>query len=143
MTSPGCTGTTRKPNPSRHSGSIPHHQDQRRPAKCAATSKMMLTAFFDSRGVVYHEYAPHGQTINKEYYRDILRHLSDAVRRKRQDLWSSGYWRLQHDNAPANSPHLIQNFLAKNQITVLQQAPYCPDMAPCDFWLLRKLKRPL
>jgi hypothetical protein len=28
-----------KPNPSHHSGSIPHHQDQRRPAKCTATSK--------------------------------------------------------------------------------------------------------
>jgi len=33
--------------------------------------------------------------------------------------------------------------LAKNQTPVLQQAPYSPDMAPCDFWLFRKLKRPL
>ncbi|XP_049525005.1 protein GVQW3-like [Dermacentor silvarum] len=32
----GCA--TWKPNPSRHSGSIPRHRDLRRPAKCAATS---------------------------------------------------------------------------------------------------------
>jgi hypothetical protein len=36
-----------------------------------------------------------------------------------------------------------RTFLAKNQTPVLQQAPYSPDMAPCDFWLFRKLKRPL
>jgi hypothetical protein len=28
----------------------------------------MLTIFFDSRGVVHHEYAPKGQNINNEYY---------------------------------------------------------------------------
>jgi len=33
--------------------------------------------------------------------------------------------------------------LAKNGIPVVRQAPYCPDMAPCDFWLFPKLKRPL
>ena len=30
--------------------------------------KVMLTYFFDSRGIVHHEYAPEGQTNNKEYY---------------------------------------------------------------------------
>jgi histone-lysine N-methyltransferase SETMAR len=122
------------------------HSSSPRPKKARqvrSNVKVMLTAFFDSRGVVHHEYAPQGQTINKEYYRDVLRRLRDAVRRKRQDLWSTGNWRLHHDNAPAHSSHLIQTFLAKNQTPVLQQAPYSPDMAPCDFWLFRKLKRPL
>ena len=41
--------------------------------------KVMLTCFFDSRGIVHHEYAPEGQTINKEYYLEILRRLRDAV----------------------------------------------------------------
>jgi hypothetical protein len=30
----------------------------------------MLAVFFDSRGVVHHEYAPQGQTITKEYYQN-------------------------------------------------------------------------
>jgi hypothetical protein len=40
---------------------------------------------------------------------------------------------LHHDNAPAHSSHLIQSFLVKHGIPVVCQAPYSPDMAPCDF----------
>ncbi|PNF26463.1 hypothetical protein B7P43_G15372 [Cryptotermes secundus] len=39
--------------------------------------------------VVHHEYAPLGQTVNKEYYQEFLRHLRDAVRRKRPELWDA------------------------------------------------------
>jgi transposase len=81
--------------------------------------------------------------INKEYYLEVIRHLRDAVRRKRQDLWASHNWKMHHDNAPAHSSHLIQSFLAKHGIPVVRQAPYSPDMAPCDFWLFPKLKMPL
>jgi hypothetical protein len=38
---------------------------------------------------------------------------------------------------------MIQSFLAKHGIPVVCQAPYSPDMAPCDFWLFPKLKWPL
>ena len=31
-------------------------------------TKDMLLAFFDSEGIVHHEYAPDGHTINKEFY---------------------------------------------------------------------------
>ena len=34
-------------------------------------------------------------------------------------------------------------FLAKHQIIQMTQAPYSPDLAPCDFWLFPKLKSPL
>jgi hypothetical protein len=34
-------------------------------------------------------------------------------------------------------------FLAKHSIPVVRQAPYSPDMAPCDFWLFPKFKMPL
>ena len=78
--------------------------------------KVMLTAFFESRGVIHHEYAPQGQTINKEYYRDVPRRLRDAVRRKKQDLWTLGNWRLHHDIAPAHSSQLFQTFGQKNRL---------------------------
>jgi transposase len=105
--------------------------------------KVLLTVFFDYRGIVHHSYAPEGQTINKEYYLEVMHHLHDAVRRKRPDLWASRNWQLHHDNAPAHSLHLIQSFLTKHGIPVVRQAPYSPDMAPCDFWVFPKLKRPL
>ena len=56
-------------------------------------------------------------------------------------LRSTCRWRLHHDNAPVHSWHLTQNFLAKNQIPVVYEVPYAPDMAPCDSWLFPKLKR--
>ena len=35
---------------------------------------------------------------------------------------------------------LLQSFFEKHQIT---QAPYSPELAPCNFWLFPKLKSPL
>ncbi|KAK8375413.1 hypothetical protein O3P69_008332 [Scylla paramamosain] len=34
----------------------------------------------------------------------------------------------------------MQRFLAKKNIAVLEQPPYSPDLAPCDFFLFPKLK---
>jgi hypothetical protein len=105
--------------------------------------KVLLTVFFDYRRIVHHNYAPEGQTINKEYCLKVICHLHDAIRHKRPDLWSSRNWQLHYDNAPAHSSHLSQSFLAKHGIPVVHQAPYSPDTARCDFWLFPKLKRPL
>ena len=72
--------------------------------------KGMLTVFFDSRGVVHHEYAPQGQTVTKEYYEGVLCCLCNAVWCKQPDLWAAKTWQLHHNNAPAHSLHLIQGF---------------------------------
>jgi hypothetical protein len=34
--------------------------------------KVLLTVFFDYRGIVHHSYAPEGQSINKEYYLEVM-----------------------------------------------------------------------
>jgi len=121
------------------------HSTSLRPKKARqvrSNIKVMLTVFFDSHGVVHHQYAPQGQNINKEYYLEVLCRLRDAVWRKRPDLWARGTWQLHH-NAPAHSSQLIQTFLAKHNIPVVRQAPYSPDVAPCDFWLFPHLKTQL
>lgn len=41
--------------------------------------KVILIVFFD-RGVIYHEFLPEGQTVNKEYYLAVLRRLREAIR---------------------------------------------------------------
>ncbi|KAL4105054.1 hypothetical protein QTP88_020329 [Uroleucon formosanum] len=54
------------------------HASSPRPKKARQNRskiKSMLIVFFDYEGVVYHEYAPAGQTINKEYYVEILKRL--------------------------------------------------------------------
>ena len=42
---------------------------------------------------------------------------------------SSGDWLLHHDNAPAHSSHLVQQFLCKHSIVLHRQPPYSPDIA--------------
>ena len=75
----------------------------------------MLIAFFDTDGLVHHEYVPKGQTVNKKLYKTVLERLRDAVRRHRPEKWGSSDWILHHDNAP--------------------------DLAPCDFFLFPQLKK--
>ena len=109
----------------------------------AKQNKSHVTAFFYSEGIVHHEYAPDGQTITKEFYLEVLRHLRESVRRKQPEKWRDGDWILHHDNAPAHTSHLVQQFLAKHGTAQLQQPPYSPDLAPCDFFLFPRLKKVL
>ncbi|KMQ87532.1 mariner mos1 transposase [Lasius niger] len=115
----------------------------KRPRQSRSKIKVMLTVFFDYRGVVHSEFLPEGQTVNKEYYLGVMRRLRENIRRKRPDLWKDNSWILHHDNAPSHKAIIVQEFLAKNTTNVIDQAPYSPDMAPCDFFLFPKLKLPL
>lgn len=105
--------------------------------------KVMLTVFFDYRGVVHNEFLPTGQTVNKEYYLGVMRRLREAIRKKRPDLWRDNSWFLHHDNAPSHTALIIRDHFAKTATHIVPQPPYSPDLAPCDFWLFPKLKRPL
>ena len=53
---------------------------------------------------------------------------------KMNDSRVCGDWLLHHNNAPAHSSNLVQQFLSKHSIALLRQPPYSPDIVPCDFW---------
>jgi histone-lysine N-methyltransferase SETMAR len=92
-------------------------------------------------GIVYYKYVPQGQTVNQQFYLQVLKRLRLSVSHKRPQKWVAGAWALHHDNAPAHKAHSIQVFfLAIHGIPVVQQPPCSPDMAPCDFWLFPQLK---
>ena len=105
--------------------------------------KVMLTVFFDYRGVVDYEFVPPDQTVNKKYYLGVMRCLREAIRKKRPELWRDNSWFLHHDNAPSHTASILREFFAKNATNIVPQPPYSPDLALCDFWLFSKLKRPL
>ena len=63
-----------------------------------------------------------------------------SVREKRRKLWKTRSWLLRHDNALIHNDLGIREFLAKNNIAVLEQPPYSSDLALCDFFLFPKLK---
>ena len=78
------------------------HPESLRPKKtwqvCSNVKVMLLTCFFDSCGIVHHEYASEGQTINKECYLQVLHCLRKAVQRKRPGMWAAENFQLHHDN---------------------------------------------
>jgi transposase len=81
--------------------------------------------------------------VNKDMYIDILRLLKGAVGRKRRETWRINSWFIFHDNAPAHWSVLVKDFLAKNNVTTLENPPHPSDMAPNDFNLFAQLKSAL
>jgi len=55
-------------------------------------------------------------------------------------MWSSGDWFLHHDDAPAHTAFNLQQFFAKNNMTVIPQPPYSPELAQCNFFLFPVMK---
>jgi hypothetical protein len=55
-------------------------------------------------------------------------------------LQTIGSFELHHGNAPAHTTLSVREFLAKEYIPMLPQAPYSPDLSLCDFYMFPKLK---
>ncbi|UYV79263.1 K02A2.6-like [Cordylochernes scorpioides] len=104
---------------------LPHEPRPKKACQVRSNVKVLLTVFFDCRGVVHHEFLP------------------QAIRQKRPDFWKNKNWLLHHDNAPAHTSLLVRDFLAKHNTLMRPQPPYSPDLASCDFFLFPKLKRPM
>jgi len=77
--------------------------------------------------------------VNSEYYKGLLEHLRNDVRRKEPEKWAHGFI-LHHDNALCHTLLLVWQFLSNKNITVCPHPPYSLDLAPCDFWLFPKVK---
>jgi transposase len=102
--------------------------------------KTVLICLFDIMGIIHFEYGPGGTTVNQIFYVEVLKRLIDAVRRKPGELLRARSLILHHDNAPAHSALRVSKFLAGKGMSAMDNPPYCPDLAPADFWLFPKLK---
>ncbi|UYV76190.1 hypothetical protein LAZ67_13002977 [Cordylochernes scorpioides] len=98
---------------------LPHEPRPKKARQVRSNVKVLLTVFFDCRGVVHHEFLPQGRTVNKEYYLQVMRNLRESIRQKRPDLWKNKNWLLHHDNAPAHTSSLVRDFLAKNNTLMM------------------------
>ena len=64
----------------------------------------------DIRGLVHYEFVPTGQTVNQVYYLEVLKRLSEKVRRKRPERFANNSRILHHDNAPAHTALFVRQF---------------------------------
>ncbi|UYV63741.1 hypothetical protein LAZ67_2005472 [Cordylochernes scorpioides] len=141
---------------------LPHEPRPKKARQVRSNVKVLLTVFFDCRGVVHHEFLPQGRTVNKEYYlqdrRSIfeflkpgetvntsryeqqMHSLREAVNEKRPE-WREKHNKLilQHDNAPAQNATVVKNTIKDLSWELLPHPLYSPDLAPSDYHLFTSL----
>ncbi|UYV66514.1 hypothetical protein LAZ67_4001938 [Cordylochernes scorpioides] len=109
---------------------LPHEPRPKKARQVRSNVKVLLTVFFDCRGVVHHEFLPQGRTVNKEYYLQVMRNLREAIRQKRPNLRKNKNWLLHHDNAPAPTSLLVRDLLAKNNTLMMPRSHRIPQIWP-------------
>ena len=99
----GSTAMTQRPRDRVPSESMLALPDPRRPDRANPPTNFWWSLFFDSTGMIYMHWVPTGQTVNKEYYVEVLKEFRKRFRRKRPALFKSGQWHFQQDNAPVHN----------------------------------------
>ena len=114
-----------------------------------STHKLLLIPFFDSTGMIYMHWVPTGQTVNKEYYVEVLREFKKRFHRKRPALFKSGKWHFHQDNAQSTTPSLSQTIWLRWASTQFLSLHIVQTLLPVTFGyslsseaeVMRQLKR--
>ena len=121
-------------------------KDQIRPciAKRTVSSKKMLYAIiFNLSGPVVQVPCPSCHTVTGRFYMNsVLKKVKESYNKKRPSKGWSGV-HLLHDNASSHKCEVVKSFLASEKVKVLNHPPYSPELSPCDFFLLPRLKKML
>ena len=73
--------------------------------------------------MIYMPLVPTEQTVNKEYYVEVLREFRKRFLRKWPALFKLGQWYFQQDNAPVHNSILVTDYLTKMGIKTVPQPP--------------------
>ena len=60
---------------------------------------------FDSTGMIYMPWVPTEQTVNKEYYVEVLREFRKRFLGEKPALFKSGQWHFHQDNCTSPQLH--------------------------------------
>jgi len=143
MTSRVSTGTTRRQNNNRHSGRVPRLRDQRRGARCEAKQRSCYWRFLILRVWYTTSTLPTGKQLTRNY---TWRSCDVCVNQfAENDRKNSGMATVSCiTTLRTHTLHILcSRFWAKHGTAQLQQPPYSPDLAPCDFFLIPRFKKVL
>lgn len=105
--------------------------------------KVMLSVWWDWKGVVFFELLPRNQTINSDVYCRQLDSLNESVIQKRPELVNRKGVVFHHDNARPHTSLATRQKLLELGWDLLPHPAYSPDLAPSDFHLFRSLQNSL
>ncbi len=123
-----------------HKASVNKVEEERRitaQKACMARSqqKLMLILFFNVQGVTMEEWVLYQKNVHTAFYIKTLRKSRICTRKKRPNLLV-----LHHDSVPSHQANSTKKFLEKNNMWLMPQPPYSPDLAHYNFFIFLKLK---
>lgn len=102
--------------------------------------KVMLSVWWDFKGIVSFELLPDNTTINSEVYCHQLDKLNDSLKQKRPELINRKGVVFHQDNARPHTSLVTRQKLLQLGWDILPHPPYSPDLAPSDYYLFRSLQ---
>jgi hypothetical protein len=85
--------------------------------------KGVVDVFFNGKNVIHHEFVPCGQTVNGQFYLEVVKCLGEAEQRKWPEVWKTKTWMQHHDSEPAHMLVLSHEYFSKHDTTVALQLP--------------------
>jgi hypothetical protein len=103
------------------SGRAHNHQEQERRGRSGVQQQAcsLFFFFFDVKGIVHCEFVPPNNTVNSDFYCDVLRCLRENLWQKRPELWRNHKWLFHHDNAPAHTSLNTTDFVTNNNMVMI------------------------
>lgn len=105
--------------------------------------KVLLSIWWDWKGVIFYELLPQGETINSSKYCHQLDQLKAAIAKKRPELTNRRGVVFHHDNARPHIALAVREKLLQFDWDVLPHPAYSPDLAPSDYYFFLSLKNSL
>ncbi|XP_015435240.1 PREDICTED: histone-lysine N-methyltransferase SETMAR-like [Dufourea novaeangliae] len=102
--------------------------------------KVMLSVWWDFKGIVFFELLPDNTTINSEVYCNQLDKLNDSLKQKRPELINGKGVVFHQDNARPHTSLVTRQKLLQLGWDILPHPPYSPDLEPSDYYLFRSLQ---
>jgi hypothetical protein len=96
-------------------------------------SKFKIVVTVSVKGSVHSESFLQGCSVNQ---------VSGKMKQERRNLWPER-WVLQQDSSLAIAAVFVMEFLTLNPIILMERTTECPDLLPCDFFLVLTTKTSL
>lgn len=105
--------------------------------------KVMLSVWWDIKGIVYSEYLNTKEKINAVKYQQQIDRVYEALKEKRPRMVNRKEVFYHQDNARPHTAKTTIDKIASLGWKLVPHPPYSPDIAPCDFYLFRSLQSDL